>query len=395
MKKLFLLLFIFSNLSLFCQSFVQFDSQYEQISFNINPNECSLVLKNLQDSSLLNGVPFSLERLSNSTFVVYAPLDSAANLFGNSALLYPSLLDANNQTYYITNEIILKFKNNVSAANIAELEVSFNLTETETSNYFKVYQCDDPITISQAIYNTGLVKYCEPNFFFQLQLASHIPNDPYFDHQFYLSNTGQALNDGLIGEPLQDIKAIEAWTLTTGTDDVKVAIVDFGGIEIGHPDLPEYKIERNSSFLNTLPSLTNNNLSYTAHGQACSGIIGAEMDNNEGVTGICPRGKLVPLGMGTNAVFTQSSSVSSIFYWITDLAELNRPKIVNCSFLPTQSTPLIDAVAQGINSEVLFCFAAGNTAQHNNGCDGAVSFSSVHELSNVIVIGASSAECLG
>ncbi|MFN6379765.1 MAG: S8 family serine peptidase [Flavobacteriales bacterium] len=392
MKNLFLVFFIFSNLSLFCQSFAQFDSPYEQISFNINPNECSLVLKNLQDSSLLNGVPFSLERLSNSTFVVYAPLDSAANLFGNSALLYPSLLDANNQTYYITNEIILKFKNNVSAANIAELEVSFNLTETETSNYFKVYQCDDPITISQAIYNTGLVKYCEPNFFFQLQLASHIPNDPYFDHQFYLSNTGQALNDGLIGEPLQDIKATEAWALTTGHKGIKIAIVDQGGIEIGHPDLPEYKIERNPMFLNTLPYLPGTQLSTTAHGQACAGIIGAEMDNNEGITGICPRGTLVPLGMGTNMFVTKSSDFAMIFYWITDPNASDRPKIMSCSFIAPTGSPYEDAVASGIESGVLFCFAAGNTAQHSNGCDGATSYSGVHEFSNVLIVAASTAQ---
>lgn len=392
MKKLLTVLFIFCNLSLLCQSFVQFNSQYGQISFNNNPNECTLVLKEIQDSSLLDGLPFDFRRLSNSTFVVYAPLDSAANFISDSVLLYPSLLDDSGQSYYLTNEIILRFKDGISPTIIAALEDSFSLIETETSNYFKVYRCDDPVTMSQAIYNTGHVKYCEPNLFFQLQLASHTPNDPYFEHQFYLSNTGQTLNDGLIGQPLQDIKATEAWDLTTGHDQNKIAIVDQGGIEIGHPDLPEYKIERNPMFLNTLPYLPGSQLSTTAHGQACAGIIGAEIDNNEGITGICPRGTLLPLGIATNTFVTKSSDFAMIFYWITDPSASDRPKVVSCSFIAPTNSPYEDAVASGIESGVLFCFAAGNTAQHSNGCDGAASYSGVHELSNVLVVAASTAQ---
>ncbi len=58
-----------------------------------------------------------------------------------------------------------------------------------------------------------------------------IPNDPQFSSQYALQNTGQT--GGTAG---MDINATGAWSVTTGTPSVTVAVLDTG-IDYDHPDL--------------------------------------------------------------------------------------------------------------------------------------------------------------
>jgi len=57
------------------------------------------------------------------------------------------------------------------------------------------------------------------------------PNDPWFDAQIGLHNTGQ---NG--GTEDADIDGPEAWNLTTGSHSVVVAVIDTG-VDYTHPDL--------------------------------------------------------------------------------------------------------------------------------------------------------------
>ena len=58
-----------------------------------------------------------------------------------------------------------------------------------------------------------------------------LPNDPYFDKQWHLLNTGQAG-----GFDNNDIFAPEAWNRINQTPNVTVAVID-SGIDRLHPDL--------------------------------------------------------------------------------------------------------------------------------------------------------------
>jgi subtilisin family serine protease len=63
-----------------------------------------------------------------------------------------------------------------------------------------------------------------------------IPNDPYFHDQWALFNFGQSVGGGPRGTRNADIRAPEAWSITTGSRDVVVAVVD-SGVAYDHPDL--------------------------------------------------------------------------------------------------------------------------------------------------------------
>ncbi|HTM10955.1 MAG TPA: peptidase S8, partial [Verrucomicrobiae bacterium] len=72
------------------------------------------------------------------------------------------------------------------------------------------------------------VLYAEPNY--RLELHA-VPSDPSFNSQWHLQNTGQ-----FDGTPGADIKAVPAWDITTGSDEVVVAIIDTG-VDYRHHDL--------------------------------------------------------------------------------------------------------------------------------------------------------------
>jgi subtilisin family serine protease len=71
-------------------------------------------------------------------------------------------------------------------------------------------------------------------------LAQEAPNDPYFDRQWGLANTGQLVPYGEAGEQAGraglDVGARGAWRLGTASARTMIAVLDTG-IDITHPDL--------------------------------------------------------------------------------------------------------------------------------------------------------------
>ena len=61
------------------------------------------------------------------------------------------------------------------------------------------------------------------------------PNDPSFPQEWGLDNTGQTVNF-TTGTPDADIDATEAWSVSTGSPSVTVAVIDTG-VDLTHPDL--------------------------------------------------------------------------------------------------------------------------------------------------------------
>ncbi len=90
-----------------------------------------------------------------------------------------------------------------------------------------------------------------------------IPNDPMFVSQW----------------GLRRINAPRGWEITRGDSNVTVAVID-EGVELGHPDLSLHPQSWNASTDTPDGSPTGN------HGTACAGIIGAQLNNSQGVAGV-------------------------------------------------------------------------------------------------------------
>lgn len=122
-----------------------------------------------------------------------------------------------------------------------------------------------------ALQNDENVKYVSRNYYGKLTVD---PNDPRWGDQW-----GPARID-----------AHHAWDLTTGSSDVKVAVIDTG-IDYTHPDLgggfgSGFRVIGGYDWYNDDGGTDSDPMDGYSHGTHCAGIIGATGNNNIGITGM-------------------------------------------------------------------------------------------------------------
>ena len=142
---------------------------------------------------------------------------------------------------------------------------------------------------AKTLQRTGAVAYAEPNF---LRRAFAVPNDPAYGVQWHYDA----------------IKLPAAWDLTTGSDDVVVAVIDTGIID--HPDLRSRLVPGFDFITDADNALDGDGIDpdpsdpgdacgglfpSSFHGTHVAGTIGAATDNGVGVAGVSWAGKLMPL----------------------------------------------------------------------------------------------------
>jgi hypothetical protein len=167
----------------------------------------------------------------------------------------------------------------------------------------------------------------------QTIVPASLPNDPDFQYQWNLLNTGQPVNAGQLGrvdssgnpvapqpEPIygvagQDINVSPVWDMSTITNGQSVNILGQGvlvavndtGFDLNQPDLaanysPIYRLDLLDG--DTTPSPGNG--PTAGHGTAIAGLIAAVQNNGIGTTGVAPDAqiapvRLIPTGTGITA----------------------------------------------------------------------------------------------
>ena len=214
------------------------------------------------------------------------------------------------------------------------------------------------------------VAYAEPNFILRLcdQTSPVRPDDFELGRQWALENTGQ-----YEGRPGADISALAAWSYTTGSRSVRVAVID-SGIDYFHPDLEanvwinDGEIAGNgvdddrNGYIDDVHgydfvSGDGDPMDDQGHGSHVAGIIGAVGDNGQGVAGLCWRATLVAIkAFDEDGQAAVSDVVAAIEY-----AVANDTQLINASWgTPEQSLALQEAIRAAIDAGVLVVSAAGN-----------------------------------
>jgi len=230
-----------------------------------------------------------------------------------------NILNINAQEDFIPGEFIVQTKYNVNfeqfQKELTSLNLGINILEHNrlAPNFFYFWFKADLNGHSQNIlireaHRFTTIEVIQNNHV--LKLRETIPNDPSFNQQYSLKNTGQ--NGGTAGA---DIKATEAWDITTGGtttlgDTIVVAVID-GGCQVGHPDLSA-NIFRNrqeipgngidddgNGYVDDIngwnPINNNGNIANNQHGTHVSGIISAIGNNGTGVAGVNWGAKILPI----------------------------------------------------------------------------------------------------
>src|SRR6476620_2143955 len=315
-------------------------------------------------------------------------------------------------------DVLVRFKPGVSYDRIRQIAARNNdRLDDEIESVNGLVSLDDmddadaSTVAAQYAAMTDLVSYAEvngqvslddpPNSFSPQDLVERggvnaMPNDPDFDQQWALDNTGQ---DG--GKAGADIHSLEAWKKTRGSEDVVVAVLD-SGVDYEHIDLKSNIWERPDS----IPAYYDDELGEfnddhgyngtdqlsdpmddNGHGTHCAGIIGAEGDNDEGIAGINWNVQIMPLKfLGRGGFGTTADAIKAINYAIDRKKAGVNLRVINASWGSTQnSKALEDAIRAAGDAGILFVAAAGNNGTDN---DKRAHYPSNYDLPNVISVAA-------
>lgn len=337
----------------------------------------------LKDKKLSDGAK-EVKSIGKENYVIefssIDELNKAKNTIGNQdvAFIEPVYLSERNYEMPVSDEICAEFLPHISDKEKKKILSQLGLKIKKQNKHFDVLQITGKSGVLNAanlLQETGCVKYSHPNFLVFASANSVIPNDAYFGLQFALNNTGQIINDGRSGSVDADIDAPEAWDITKGSSQIVIAVID-EGVTGDHPDLPNSRqIRLNGSNFSPNenpddPSPTNV-LGDNNHGNACAGLIAATQDNGEGITGVAPNCKILPV----KVKFGEGGSTPDALAAAIDFACDNGADVISNSwgyfdgitytYFPVIVEAISNATTQGRNGKgCVMVFAAGNTARH-------------------------------
>jgi len=330
-----------------------------------------------------------------------------------------AILDKMATSTFKDGELLVKFKSGVARKTLMKAHDGAGATVLKSYDIVENLQhvkLPDGMTVQQAVESYMAdpdVEYAEPNY---VRCASSVnPSDPLFTpQQWALHNTGTFAN-GTLGA---DIDVREAWEFTQGNRSdarrqVVVAVIDTG-IDYNHPDLVS-NIWMNPGELTPVSLRTdgidndlngfiddwrgwnfvdgnNDPFDDIGHGTHVSGIIGAQGNNNIGVSGVMWNVKIMPLKVFSTLVDKPSVCSTATGFVSDEIAAVqyawkNGANIINGSYGNGQDfcQAEFDAVAAAEAHGVLFVAAAGNSTRN---VDAQIGQPQINDLHNLIVVAA-------
>ncbi|MFW5722204.1 MAG: S8 family serine peptidase [Desulfohalobiaceae bacterium] len=276
-----------------------------------------------------------------------------------------------------TGNIVVQYKSQNEAA-IAAIEQDFGLTPVMDFGFSaptRLYAASDPveaIQIANAVYESADVAFAAPDWLRERQ-KKDLPNDPLFNEQWLLHNTGQT--GGPPGIDISGGRLTDLWSSFKGSPQEVVAIVD-DGIEIRHPDLaPNVNAELCWDFIDSDddPTPTDNE----PHGTACAGLAAGRGFNGLGITGSAPWAGLAGIRVIGAETDVNTALSETLFNDRIDIYSNSWGPIDDGDRLegpgPLLRAALAEGVAQGRGGlGSIYVWAAGNGGQSgdNSNYDG-------------------------
>jgi subtilisin family serine protease len=249
---------------------------------------------------------------------------------------------------YMPNELLVSFQPSASfaingaapqagALDLAQAFDCFSLTAANqvVPGIYKLSGSGvDVKAAAQALQAIGTVKYAVPNYIRSVTLS---PNDEQYVGQQQWGVT--------------QVKAEQAWDITTGSESVIIAIVDTGTAH--HPDL-DGKIVGGWDFVNN----DNDPTDDFGHGTYTAGIAAAASNNGQGIVGMSWGSKIMPIKVLSSRGSGTDETIARGVHWAVD----NGAKIINASLGGSEDTPVqLEATEYAASHNVLFVASAGNT----------------------------------
>ena len=324
---------------------------------------------------------------------------SFGSAWAKNAPVYPS----------VAGELIVKVKNQKSALaslkSIAGVQVVRQLRSADQKTWLVKSEGKSVDLLQKELAALSEVEYAEPNFIYTTNLESTqlATNDPRFGELWGLKNTGANEPGGARGTVGADVDALRAWEITSGSRNIKVAVIDTG-IDYNHPDLAA-NIWVNEAEANGLPGVDDDGNGFVddvygydfanndadpmdghSHGTHCAGTIGAVHNNGLGVAGVMSDVSLVAVKfLSDSGSGTTAAAIEAVDY----ATGLDVDVMSNSWGGGGFSQALKEAIERARDAGILFVAAAGNSSSNN---DSSAHYPSNYDVSNVISVAAHTAQ---
>ncbi|HEU4323368.1 MAG TPA: S8 family serine peptidase [Roseiflexaceae bacterium] len=168
------------------------------------------------------------------------------------------------------------------------------------------------------------------------------PNDPLFEDQWALPHIGSSC----------------AWGYTIGSDSVTVAVVD-SGVDMTHPDLLDRLRDDGRDFVDG----DNDPSDENGHGTNVAGVVAATLDNAEGIAGLAPGVRILPIRVMNDRGFGSDRAIERGIRYAADQGA----QVINLSLGATlsigadsESVEISRAIRYAQSLGSLVVVAAGN-----------------------------------
>jgi hypothetical protein len=293
----------------------------------------------------------------------------------------------------ISEEFIVGFKNpEISLEQIKSFNKKNNVSIVKKNPFVKgqyllkvLEDSEDALSTANRYAEDPMISYAYPNFSGVDREQETVPSDPLFGDQWHLRNIG-------VGQADADADLSMAWDITMGSANTVIAVFELGGFDMGHPDLtPNFWVnpgeDLNSNGVIDVAEMNgidndgngltddfygwdfwsndNNPIAEAGedHGTAVAGVVAARDGNSIGVSGSCPRCRLMLLRIPYGNDFTKSLAYS--------YAHQMGVRIFTNSWSSTAAYPnTITAINNAAAGGTVVIFSAGNN-NNLNVCTGS------------------------
>ena len=287
--------------------------------------------------------------------------------------------------HYFADQVVVKYKNSstINNSEVRKLYKSFGIHEEtrslskvsvgESLETDKIYTLKysgphNPIYIAKQINKLEGIEWAEPKYLYE---TTYTPNDPIYNG-----------SDLLKYQHLQIINASDAWDITTGSEDVIIAIVDTG-VDWDHPDLADniwinpLEIKDNLfdddgngyiddvvgwDFGGDIGTGDNDpNEDNPDHGTHVAGLASAVTDNGVGIASIGFKSKLMCVKTSRDDLRSDGNPLIAYGYEGIKYAADNGADIINCSWGGYSYSNFAQSIIEeAVSKGALIIAAAGN-----------------------------------
>lgn len=220
-------------------------------------------------------------------------------------------LNTENINQFVTGRVLVQFRQGIGPDHARQVIAALGARHVREISGIGVHILELPYQANENAFANAFKQRPEVEFAELdrvLPPQQIVPNDPLYPSWY-----------------LQKINASDAWTISTGSNDVTIAILDTG-VDATHEDLLSKLVPGRNIYSNN-----DDTSDVYGHGTAVSGVAGAMSNNGIGVASVAWGCRLMPIRVSDSSGMASASDIASGLTWAANQGA----RVANVSYYVT------------------------------------------------------------